>query len=130
MNGEERGGEGGEGGDSARTSAGQPLLAENGSADAGEGMWAAPKQSALRVVLVLLTAATAYVAGENFSYIGAVVGSVGATTLSFILPCVFHSVLFEDEVTRTQTALNVGTSVIGFVCGAVGLYTTIRSWGR
>mmetsp|Transcript_49309 Transcript_49309/g.139606 ORF Transcript_49309/g.139606 Transcript_49309/m.139606 type:complete len:94 (+) Transcript_49309:148-429(+) len=62
----------------------------------------------------------------KFSYIGSVVGSVGATSLSFILPCLFHSTLFE--VTPLQTALNVGTAAIGFVCGAVGLYTTVRSW--
>ena len=49
---------------------------------------------ALRGGLVVLTSVVAVVAGDFYGYIASLVGALGATTLSFIMPSLMHLRLF------------------------------------
>lgn len=59
-------------------------------------------------------------------YIAAVVGAVGATTLSFIMPCALHLGLFRGELGPITMAADVGTALLGFLGGGVGLALTLE----
>jgi len=82
----------------------------------------------LRTCLVAITATVAILAGDNFSYIAAIVGSIGATTLSFIMPGFLHYKLFGPELSSVDVAKDISIAAIGAIGGACGLVTTAMSW--
>jgi amino acid permease len=92
---------------------------------AGRCLW---KTALLRVLLVLATSFTALVAADYYGYIASVVGAAGATTLSFIMPCLLHLHLYRGELSAAEQALDMGTAALGFVSGVVGLAVTFKQW--
>ena len=75
---------------------------------------------------MLTTAGIAIALKDDFAYVSAIVGSVGSSTLGFILPCVFHMVLCKDTNTtliKVKDCLFVAFGVIG---GVVGVTVTIQ----
>lgn len=82
----------------------------------------------LRFGIVLGTAGVALVAADFFGYIASVVGAVGATTLSFIMPSLLHLKLFRGELSFTTRSIDVFIACLGVVSGVVGLVVTIQDW--
>jgi len=81
---------------------------------------------ALRIALVIVTSVVATVAADFYGYIGSIVGAVGATTLSFIMPCLLHLSLFRDELDWSERLGDVATVAVGFLSGVVGLALTFQ----
>jgi amino acid permease len=92
---------------------------------AGICLW---KTFLLRTCLILFASFVGLVAVNYFSYIAALVGALGATALSFIIPSVLHLKFFEDEITMFEKVSDVTIACIGVVAAVVGLYTTIKDW--
>lgn len=83
------------------------------------------KKNLLRTFLVLSTAGIAIALKCDFAFVSAIVGSVGSSTLGFILPCVFHLVLCKETNTRLIKAKDCLLIAFGLVGGVVGLTVTI-----
>ena len=83
------------------------------------------KKNLLRTFLVLSTAGIAIALKRDFAFVSAIVGSVGSSTLGFILPCVFHLVLCKETNTRLIKAKDCLLIAFGLVGGVVGLTVTI-----
>ncbi|XP_067044630.1 uncharacterized protein [Acropora muricata] len=83
------------------------------------------KKNLLRTFLVLSTAGIAIALEDDFAFVSAIVGSVGSSTLGFILPCVFHLVLCKETNTRLIKAKDCLLITFGLVGGVVGLTVTI-----
>ena len=75
------------------------------------------QQNLLRVVLTLLTGSLAVVFGDVFSQILSIVGALGFSLLSFILPPLIYVQLFKHEL----TCLDICFSLCIFVLGVVGM---------
>ena len=56
------------------------------------------------------------------------VGAVGATTLSFIMPCLLHLRLFRGELGAVDRAADMLTAGLGATAGVLGLITTVHEW--
>lgn len=74
---------------------------------------------------MLSTAGIAIALKDDFAYVSAIVGSIGSSTLGFILPCVFHLVLCKETNTRLTKAKDCLFIAFGLVGGVVGLTVTI-----
>ncbi|XP_029191850.2 proton-coupled amino acid transporter 1-like [Acropora millepora] len=83
------------------------------------------KKNLLRTLLVLSTAGIAIALKHDFAFVSAIVGSVGSSTLGFILPCVFHLVLYKETNTRLIKAKDCLLITFGLLGGVVGLTVTI-----
>ena len=83
------------------------------------------KKNLLRTFLVLTTAGIAIALKDDFAYVGAIVGSVGSSTLGFILPCLFHMILCKDINTRLTKAKDCLFIAFGVIGGIVGLSVTV-----
>lgn len=84
------------------------------------------KKNLLRTFLVLTTAGIAIALKDDFAYVSAIVGSIGSSTLGFILPCVFHLVLCKDSsttLTRVKDCLFIAFGILG---GVIGVAVTIQ----
>jgi len=85
----------------------------------------------MRSGLVMLTSAVALLARNYFGYIAGVVGSLGATTLTFIMPSLMHLELFKGdaaELTPGAKAADYLTAVLGVVGGGIGIFVTVQGW--
>ena len=72
-----------------------------------------PRAVALRGSLVLLTAIIAVSAAKSYGYIASVIGAVGATTLTFVMPSLMHLRLFHgagDDEDAGAAAVAAGYS--------------------
>ena len=104
---------------------------------------------ALRGSLVLLTAIIAVSAAKSYGYIASVIGAVGATTLTFVMPSLMHLHLFhgtgddkgagtkrqesewepnKSSMAVTTRVADVATIALGVASGVAGLAVTIQSW--
>ncbi|XP_031571847.1 amino acid transporter AVT3C-like [Actinia tenebrosa] len=83
------------------------------------------RKNVLRTLLVLLTAGVAIALKDDFAYVGALCGSLGSSTLGFILPCIFHNVLLKETNSKLTVAKNYLLQLFGVVGGAVGVAVTI-----
>ena len=84
------------------------------------------KKNLLRTIIVLTTAGIAIALKDDFAYVSAIVGSVGSSTLGFILPCVFHMVLCKDTNTRLTKVKDCLFVAFGVIGGVVGVTVTIQ----
>lgn len=62
---------------------------------------------------------------DDFAYVGALCGSLGSSTLGFILPCIFHNVLLKGTNSKLIVAKNYLLILFGVVGGGVGVSVTI-----
>jgi len=81
----------------------------------------------LRTVIILFASLIGLVAINYFSYIASLVGALGATALSFIIPSLIHMKLFP-ELSMKELVGDVAICFIGVVAAVVGLYVTIKDW--
>lgn len=84
------------------------------------------KKNLLRTFVVLSTAGIAIALKDDFAYVSAIVGSVGSSTLGFILPCVFHMVLCKDTNTRLTVVKDCLFITFGIIGGVLGVTITIQ----
>lgn len=75
---------------------------------------------------MLTTAGIAIALKDDFAYVSAIVGSIGSSTLGFILPCVFHLVLCKDSSTRLTKVKDCLFIAFGIIGGVVGVTVTIQ----
>ena len=75
---------------------------------------------------MLTTAGIAIALKNDFAYVSAIVGSVGSSTLGFILPCVFHLVLCKDSNTRLTKVKDCLFIAFGIIGGVIGVTITIE----
>lgn len=92
---------------------------------AGICLW---KTYLLRSALILFASLVGLVAVNDFSYIASLVGALGATALSFIIPSILHMKFFANEITLFERISDITIATIGVVAAVVGLYTTIKEW--
>lgn len=92
---------------------------------AGVCLW---KTFLLRSCLILFASIVGLIAVNDFSYIASLVGAVGATALSFIIPSILHLKFFKNEITLFEKVSDVTIAFIGIVAAVTGLYTTIKDW--
>ena len=79
----------------------------------------------MRTILVILSAAAAIGLKNDFAYLAAITGSIGSSALAYILPCVFHLVLFKRTVHPIVVLKDILIICFGIVGGVVGLYVVI-----
>jgi len=97
------------------------------------GPWAGAnlkKMVLLRFGVVLATAVVALLAADFYGYIASLVGALGATTLSFIMPSLLHLELFRGELGFRTRAVDVLTALLGVTSGIAGLIVTIQDWAK
>ena len=73
----------------------------------------------------MCTVAIAFAARDDFSFISSLVGSLGATPLSFIFPCFLHGSLYKGELSLSDRIAHAIIPIIGVVGGIYGVSTTI-----
>lgn len=76
--------------------------------------------TALRIGLVILSGLIVVVI-PNFSTLMALIGSSCCTLLAFILPGIFHYVLFRDKLTKWGMALDIFLILLGIIGTVIGL---------
>eukprot|EP00762_Andalucia_godoyi_P003385 ANDGO_06623.mRNA.1 Vacuolar amino acid transporter 4 len=75
-------------------------------------------QNIIRVVMVIVACGLGLAFRDYFAYFAAIVGAIGASSLSFILPCLFYNKLVpESKRTRAAVIRNYAIAVIGIVGG-------------
>lgn len=84
-----------------------------------------PRQVIARVLIVMATAVTAMAAGASFGLFQSLVGSIGASTLAYTAPSLFHVLVFKDRLTGLQKAKNWGIFCFGLLGSIVGTATTL-----
>lgn len=75
---------------------------------------------------MLTTAGIAIALKDDFAYVSAIVGSIGSSTLGFILPCVFHLVLCKDSSTTLTRVKDCFFIAFGILGGVIGVAVTIQ----
>ncbi|XP_048576324.1 amino acid transporter AVT3B isoform X2 [Nematostella vectensis] len=88
---------------------------------------AAWKRNFLRFFLVLITAGMAVLLKDDFAYVNALIGSLGSSVLAYILPCVFHLVLFKDSNSGPIVIKDIALIIFGVVGGIMGVVITVQS---
>ena len=84
------------------------------------------KKNLLRTFLVLTTAGLAVTLKNDFAYVSAIVGSIGSSTLGFILPCVFHLVLCKGSMTKLSLVKDILFITFGIIGGVTGVLVTVQ----
>lgn len=56
----------------------------------------------------------------------AITGAIGSSMLAFILPCIFHLVLFKQTIHPIVVLKDILIILFGIVGGLVGLYVVIE----
>lgn len=84
------------------------------------------KKNALRTVLVISSAAVAIGLKDDFAYLAAITGSIGSSMLAYILPCIFHLVLFKQTIHPLVVLKDILIICFGIVGGVVGIYVVIE----
>ena len=80
------------------------------------------QQNLLRIVLTVLTGSLAVVFGDVFSQILSIVGALGFSLLSFILPPLIYLKIFKNELTCLDRALSLFIFVVGLVGMTIATY--------
>jgi solute carrier family 36 (proton-coupled amino acid transporter) len=89
-----------------------------------------PRRVVARVAVVLATALTAMLAGASFGLFQSLVGSIGASTLAYTAPSLFHVLVFKDRLTGLQKVKNWAIFCFGVTGSVVGTLTTIWEIGK
>ena len=84
------------------------------------------KRNLLRAVLVTITAGIAIALKNQFAYVSALTGSLGSSVLAYILPCIFHIVLYKNTNSVAVVIKDIIIVVFGIVGGVVGVVITIQ----
>ncbi|GJD07860.1 Amino acid transporter ANTL2 [Galdieria sulphuraria] len=84
-----------------------------------------PKNVMARLTIVFGTAATAALAGSSFGLFQALVGSLGAASLAYIFPSLFHLKLFRTQLTLSEKTKNMIILIFGLVGMVIGTYVSI-----
>jgi solute carrier family 36 (proton-coupled amino acid transporter) len=84
-----------------------------------------PRQVIGRVTIVCATAVTAMLAGASFGLFQSLVGSVGASTLAYTAPSLFHVRVFGDRLSGRQKAKDWAIFAFGVLGSVVGTLTTL-----
>eukprot|EP00050_Salpingoeca_kvevrii_P015154 m.44036 g.44036 ORF g.44036 m.44036 type:complete len:490 (+) comp6184_c0_seq1:2677-4146(+) len=85
------------------------------------------RQFAGRAIITILTILMGMLLKDAFSYVGAIVGAVGSSALSFIIPPLMLVRLTWSEMGMPCITFNYSIILFGLLGGAVGLYVTVRS---
>ncbi|XP_041364363.1 uncharacterized protein LOC121379778 [Gigantopelta aegis] len=108
------------------------VLIPNGSTDAANSTpgtisdkVAAWKRNILRTFIVLSAAGFAVLFRNSFAYLNGFVGSIGSTTLAYIMPSLIHTKLGGTDLKRPIRLKNYMIVVVGVVCGVASLCATI-----
>jgi len=78
-------------------------------------------------VLVLITAGIAVLLKNEFAYVNAFIGSLGSSVLAYILPCIFHLVLFKHTNSVGVVIKDIVFIIFGIVGGVVGVVITVQN---
>ena len=78
-------------------------------------------------MLVLITAGIAVLLKDEFAYVNALIGSLGSSVLAYILPCIFHIVLFKNTNSVGVVIKDIIFIIFGIVGGVVGVVITIQN---
>jgi len=84
-----------------------------------------PKNVMARLAIVFGTAVTAALAGSSFGLFQALVGSLGAASLAYIFPALFHLKLFRDQLAFGEKTKNLIILIFGLVGMLIGTYVSI-----
>ena len=84
------------------------------------------KRNLLRAVLVTITAGIAIALKNKFAYVSALTGSLGSSVLAYILPCIFHIILYKNTNSVAVVIKDIIIVVFGIVGGVVGVVITIQ----
>lgn len=84
------------------------------------------KRNIIRTLLVTATAGLAILLKNEFAYVNAFIGSMGSSVLAFILPCIFHLVLFKNTNTGFVVVKNIVFILFGIIGGIVGVVMTVH----
>ena len=63
---------------------------------------------------------------NKFAYVSALTGSLGSSVLAYILPCIFHIVLYKNTNSVAVVIKDIIIVVFGIVGGVVGVVITIQ----
>jgi solute carrier family 36 (proton-coupled amino acid transporter) len=80
----------------------------------------------LRFTIVIATAVTAMLAGASFGLFQALVGSLGASTLAYAAPSLFHVRVFRDELSVAERVKDWSIFAFGVIGSIVG--TAVSLW--
>ena len=80
---------------------------------------------AARVSLVLGTALAAVIAGRDFGLFQSLVGALGASTLAYTLPALFHARVYWARMSRWHRAADIAVVVVGITSTVVATAVTI-----
>ncbi|KAK4537613.1 hypothetical protein CDCA_CDCA13G3638 [Cyanidium caldarium] len=80
---------------------------------------------AARVSLVLGTALAAVIAGRDFGLFQSLVGALGASTLAYTLPALFHARVYWARMSRWRRAADIAVVVVGITSTVVATAVTI-----
>lgn len=83
------------------------------------------RQILARTTIVIATGATAMLAGASFGLFQSLVGSVGASTLAYTAPSLFHLRVFRGELSLWQRARDWGIFVFGLLGSIIGTAVTV-----
>lgn len=89
-----------------------------------------PRQVMVRIVVVLATGLTATLAGASFGLFQSLVGSIGASSLAYTAPALFHVKIFGDKLTPLQKAKDWVIFAFGVLGSVIGTLTTLWEIGR
>ena len=78
-------------------------------------------------MLVTITAGIAIALHNQFAYVSALTGSLGSSVLAYILPCIFHIVLYKNTNSVAVVIKDIIIVVFGIVGGVVGVVITIQN---
>ena len=78
-------------------------------------------------MLVLFTAGLAVLLKDEFAYVNALIGSMGSSVLAYILPCVFHLILFKNTNSVGVVIKDIVFIIFGVVGGLVGVVITVQN---
>ncbi|KAK4533654.1 hypothetical protein CCYA_CCYA18G4536 [Cyanidiococcus yangmingshanensis] len=79
----------------------------------------------VRVTLVIGTALAAVIAGHDFGLFQSLVGALGAATLAYTLPALFHLRVFWQRLSGWERALDIGMLVFGVGATITATTTTV-----
>lgn len=89
-----------------------------------------PVAIVIRAMIVAATGVTAILAGASFGLFQSLVGSLGASSLAYTAPALFHVRVFRDELTPLQRAKDWVIFAFGVLGMIIGTATTILEFSK
>lgn len=87
-----------------------------------------PWKVAFRLIVVLATSIIAMLAGANFGLFQSLVGSLGASSLAYSAPALFHVKVFGNTLTRRERIKDWSIFCFGVIGAVVGTFATLNEF--